>query len=276
MTDGGAELVLSATSLKTMLRCPAQYQFGWIDRIKAPPSVKQKLGIAVHAGVEHNYRQKLVTEVDEPEDVVLDHYATVYDNELLEIETPDEDPGKAKDQGVQLSSIYHRRVAPEVQPLWVERNTQIRLIAEHTEGCDRGPSCTCGRPFSITIDLVDQARQVRDVKTTQRTPSQGQHLMQVASGAMGFEAETGEQASDLIIDTLIRKKIPDYHQERWGGPLDGHMRRVFAKQVDTAYRMIESGLFPTSGVEAGPGGPCSWCGYGPKGIQICPAWRKRK
>lgn len=271
-----AEVVLSATSLKTMLRCPQQYEFGWIERIKAPPSIKQKLGIAVHAGVEHNYRQKLTTRLDEPEADALDAYSTVYDNEILEVEKPDEDPVKAKDQGVGLMKLYHRDVAPEVQPLWVERQTQIRLIAEHTEDCDRGPSCSCGRPYTATIDLVDEARQVRDTKTGARSPSQGLHLMQVAGGAIGFEAETGEQASDLIIDHLIRTKKPNYVQERWGGPVDKPMRRVFAKQVDTAYRMIELGMFPTSGVEAGPGGPCSWCGYGPKGIDICPAWRKRK
>lgn len=274
--NGGAELVLSATSLKTFLRCPKQYEFSHIERIKSAPSIKQKLGIAVHHGVEHNYRQKLITEIDEPEDVMLDAYSDSYDLELLEIEKPDEDPAKAKDDGVKLSRIYHRRVAPEVQPLWVERQTQLRLISDHVEGCDRGTSCSCGRPFSVTIDLVDQARQVRDTKTTARTPSQGQHLMQVAAGAIGFEAETGEIASDLIVDTLIRKKVPDYHQDRWGGPVDKQMRRVFAKQVSTAYTMIEQGLFPTSGVEGGPGGPCTWCGYGPKGSQICPAWRKRK
>ena len=282
MTDGAAEAVLSATSLKTMLRCPQQYEFGWIERIKAPPSIKQKLGIAVHAGFEHNFRQKLETRADEPLNDTLDHYSTVYDNEILEVEKHDEDAGKAKDQGAQLTELYqvggwgHTAKAPEIQPLWVERQAQIRLIAEHTEDCDRGPSCTCGRPYTATIDLVDEARQVRDFKTTARTPSGGLHLMQVAGGAIGFEAITGEQASDLIIDTLIRTKVPNYHQERWGGPVDKQMRRVFAKQVDTAYRMIELGMFPASGVEAGPGGPCSWCGYGPRGTSICPAWRKRK
>jgi hypothetical protein len=134
----------------------------------------------------------------------------------------------------------------------------------------------CGWPFTATIDTVDEARQVRDLKTTMRKPAMGAHLMQVGAGAIGFEAETGEAASDLVIDYLVRTKVPDYHQERWGGPVDKQMRRVFATQVDTAYKMINAGLFPTSGVEAGPAGPCTWCGYGPKGSQICPAWRKRK
>ena len=271
MTNGGAEDVLSASSLKSFRRCPQQWFFSHIEKIRMAPSVRQVLGISVHWGAEHNYRQKLETRVDEPEDVVLDAYSTVYDAGVAEVEKPEEDPGKAKDQGAKLMQIYQREVAPPVQPLWVERNTTFRVIKEHVEGCDKGSGCRCGIPFSATIDLVDEARQVRDTKTSMRSPSGGQHLMQVASGAIGFEAETGEQASDLVIDTLVRTKVPKYVQERWGGPVDHQMRKVFVQQVSVAHEMIQRGLFPASGAEAGPGGPCSWCGYRP----ICPVWRRR-
>lgn len=214
--------------------------------------------------------------MDEPLADVLDAFSTTYDYGIQEIEKPDEDPLKAKDQGVQLMKINHTRVAPEIQPLWVERNSTFRLIASHSEGCAGNGTCKCGVPFSATIDLVDEARQVRDLKTTQRTPSQGVHLMQLAGGAIAFEAETGEPASDLIVDYLIRKKVPDYHQERWGGGVDRQMKRVFSQQVETASKMIREGTFPATAAEAGPGGPCSWCGFGPRGIDICPVWRKPK
>lgn len=271
-----AEPVLSASSLKSFFRCPRQYAFSHIERIRAKPSVRQTLGIAAHTGVEHNFAQKLETRVDEPLDDTLDAYSTAYDAGIVEVENPEEDPGKAKDQGAKLVEIYQDRVAPETQPMWVERQSIIRLIASHDEDCDLGPECQCGVLFSATIDLVDEARQVRDLKTTQRTPSQGVHLMQLAGGAIAFETETGEQATDLIIDYLIRKKVSDYHQERWGGRVDAHMRRVFATQVQTAHSMITAGTFPATAAEAGPGGPCSWCGYGPKGIDICEVWRRPK
>jgi CRISPR/Cas system-associated exonuclease Cas4 (RecB family) len=271
-----AEPVLSASSLKSFFRCPQQYAFSHIERIKAKPSVKQKLGIAAHAGVEHNLDQKIDSREDEPLDVVQDVYSTVYDREIAEVESPEEDPGKAKDQGAQLINIYHTRVAPDIQPYWVERQSIFRLIANHAEDCDGGEACSCGVLFSSTIDLVDEARQVRELKTTQRMPSQGVHLMQLAGQAIAFETETGEQVNDLIVDYLIRKKVSDYHQERWGGKVDAQMRRVFATQVQTAASMIASGTFPATAAEAGPGGPCSWCGYGPRGIDICPVWQKRK
>jgi CRISPR/Cas system-associated exonuclease Cas4 (RecB family) len=263
------ETAFSASSIKTFLRCPQQWAFAHLEKIRMPPSIKMVLGTAAHAGVEHNYTQKLKSFMDLPELDVLDAYSTSFDTEVQEVEKPDEDAGKAKDQGATLVSIYQNRVAPQVQPLWVERNTTFRVISQHEEDCPGG-ECSCGVPFSATVDLIDEARQVRELKTTARTPSGGQHLMQVAAQAIGFEAETGEQASDLIVDTLIRKKVSDYHQERWGGPVDGHMKRTFAKQVTTAASMVKGGLFPATGAEAGPGGPCGWCGY----KSICPVWKK--
>lgn len=242
--------------------------------------MRQTLGIAAHAGVEHNYQQKLESREDEPLAIVLDAYDTAYRAGIEDVEKPEEDPHKAKDQGAKLVELYQSglydqpAVAPDIQPLWVERQSIFRLIADHDEGCDLGPDCRCGVVFSATLDLVDEARQVRDLKTTARKPSQGQHLMQLAGQAIAFETETGEQASDLIVDALIRTKVPKYHQDRWGGKVDAHMRKVFATQVNTAHKMITEGTFPATAAEAGPGGPCSWCGYGPKGIDICEVWQR--
>lgn len=266
--------MFSATSLKTFLRCPKQWYFSHVEKLKSPPSIKMKLGIAAHSAVEHNFKQKLVSRVDEPEADVLDAFSEHYDREIEEVEKPDEDPGKAKDDGVKIMRLHHRQIAPDVQPLWVEKQSTFRVISEHREECDKGAGCSCGVPFSVTVDAIDEARQVRDLKTTARRPSQGQHLMQLAAGAIGFEAETGEKATDLVVDYLIRTKVPATHVERWGGPLDAHMRRTFATQVNTAASMAAQGMFPATGVEAGPGGPCSWCGFGPRGANICPVWRK--
>lgn len=269
-------IILSPTSLKTFRTCPQQWAFAYLDNIKAPPSVALKLGVAAHEAVEHNYTQKVETRADLPEDEVADAFSTAWDREIVEVEQPSEDPAKAKDAGVKLTRLYHKRVAPETQPLWVERSTQFRVVSSHGPGCELGGECSCGTVFNTTIDLVDEKRQVRDLKTTARRPSEGRHLMQVAAGAIGYEHETGEPAEDLVIDYLIRTKVPDHHQERWGGRVDAQMKRVFAAQVGAASTMIQQGLFPATGADAGPGGPCSWCGYGPKGVGICPVWKKSR
>ena len=268
-------VVLSPTSLKTFLTCPQKYEFRHLLYLESRPSVKATIGTSAHKAVEVNYRQKLETRVDVPEDVVVDAFSDTFDNESKMIDHPEEPLGKAKDSGVGLVKLYHTGtdaqppVAPRIQPKWVEQSAQFRLISTHREGCDRGPTCTCGVPFSVTADLVDEEGAVHDLKTTARTPSGGAHLMQVAGGALAYEVATGDAASDLVIDYLIRTKIPKYHEERWGGPVDAQLKRVFARQVTTAYDMIQAGMFPASGVE---GYACGYCEYKP----ICPAWKRSR
>lgn len=262
-------VVLSPTSLKTFFTCPQKYEFRHLLYLERPPSVKATIGTSAHRAVEVNYQQKIESRVDVPEDVVLDVFSDTFDNEAKLIDRPEEPIPKAKDSGIGLVKLHHRDVAPKTQPKWVEKAAQFRLISAHREGCDRGPTCTCGVPFSSTVDLVDEEGAVRDLKTTARTPSGGAHLMQVAGGALAYEVETGEKAADLVIDYLIRTKIPKYHEERWGGPVDEHLKRIFARQVNTAYDMIQAGLFPANGVE---GYACGYCEYKP----ICPAWRRSR
>jgi CRISPR/Cas system-associated exonuclease Cas4 (RecB family) len=129
-------------------------------------------------------------------------------------------------------------------------------------------------PFNVTLDLAvagEEGPEVHDLKTTARSPSSsGAHLMQVAAGAIGYEVETGTAPADTVIDTLIRTKQAKYHEERWGR-VDGHMKKIFAKQVNSAVQMITAGNFPTLGTE-GIVPACGSCGYKP----ICPAWRRKK
>ncbi len=242
-----------------------------------PPLVKMSLGSAVHSGVEHDLRQKVESREDLPTNEVLDKYDAAFDFETSDIEEPDEPLGKAKDDGVRMLKVFMEgngeqpAVAPTLQPVWVERATQFRVVKEHVEGCPRVPECGCGVPFNVTLDMATEDDAVHDLKTTARAPSSnGIHLMQVAAGAIGYEVEVGRPAKDTVVDTLIRTKVAKYHRESYG-PVDAHMKRVFATQVDSAVQMINAGMFPTLGTE-GIVPACGSCGYKP----ICPAWRRKK
>ena len=241
-----------------------------------PPPVKMSLGAAVHTAVEHDLRQKVETHEDRPTAEVLDKYDAAFDFEVADIETPDEPLGKAKDDGVRMLRVFmdgsdqQPPVAPTLQPVWVERATQFRVVKEHVEGCQRNGGCSCGVPFNVTLDMATEDDAVHDLKTTARTPSStGLHLMQVAAGAIGYEVEVGRPARDTVVDTLIRTKQAKYHRESYG-PVDAHMKRIFAQQVDNAVQMINAGLFPTLGTD-GIVPACGSCGYKP----ICPAWKRR-
>lgn len=244
-----------------------------------PPAVKMLLGTATHSAVEHDMRQKVESKEDVPTNEVLDKYDAAFDDEVKLGVEEDEPLGKAKDDGIRMLRLFMEgsddqpAVAPKLQPLWVERATQFRVIKEHVEGCPRDGGCVCGVPFNVTLDMATEepaGAVIRDLKTTGRMPSGGMHLMQVAAGAIGFEVETGEAPADTAIDYLIRTKKAKHHEERWG-PVDAHMKRVFATQVDHAVKMIEAGLFPTTGTE-GIVPACGSCHYKP----ICPAWKRSK
>ena len=269
-------LVLSPTSLKQFRRCPQQWYFRNIERFTMPPPVKVKLGAAVHTAVEHDLRQKVESREDVKTSEVLDRYDAAFDDEMKEGVLEDEPIPKAKDDGVRMLKVFmdgsddQPAVAPTLQPVWVERATQFRVVKEHREGCPRGGDCGCGVPFNVTLDMATEDDVVHDLKTTARAPQAGAHLMQVAAGGIGFEVETGRPAQDTVIDTLIRTKQAKYHKESWGR-VDAHMRKVFATQVDHSVRMINAGLFPTLGTE-GIVPACSSCGYKP----ICPAWKRAK
>lgn len=270
------QLILSPTSLRQFRRCPQQWAFAHIERIPFPSNVKMALGSAAHKAVEVNYLQKVESKVDVPEDVVLDAYSDSFDSETELIEEPEEPVPKAKDDGVRLVKLYHSgndeypAIAPRTQPIMVEAPVQFRVIDEHTEGCPRGEGCSCGVVFNATVDLIDDKDAVRELKTTGRTPSGGQHLMQTAAAAIGFEVLTGRPASDMVVDTLVRTKQAKHVEDRWGGPVDAHMRRMFVQQVTSAAKMIQSGNFPMLGVE-GVVPACGTCAY----KSICPVWRKR-
>lgn len=250
MTD---PLVLSKSSLNTFLRCPQQWEYAYVRRIKSPPSVRQTLGIAAHTAVETNFRQKITSEVDLPENDVLDAFSTAYDAGTEDIEKPEEDIGKAKDSGLTLLTKHHREVAPGISPLMVEEPVQYTIN---------------GIAFSGYLDLVDVQRRLRDLKTTARSPTVGNHAMEMTGYAVGYREKTGEVEQDVVLDYLVRVKDPkkQYQKVEWGGPVDDHAINVFAKQVGIASTMIEAGLFPATGVQSQA---CSWCGY----TAICPAYR---
>jgi CRISPR/Cas system-associated exonuclease Cas4 (RecB family) len=255
---------------------PQQWYYRNIERFTMPPAVKMSLGSAVHTAVEHDLRQKVETHEDRPTNEVLDKYDAAFEEETAGNPEPDEPLGKAKDDGVRMLRVFmdgsddQPPVAPTLQPVWVERATQFRVVKEHVGGCPRDSTCTCGVAFNVTLDMATVDDAVHDLKTTARAPSGGAHLMQVAAGAIGYEVETGRVAQDTVIDTLIRTKQAKYHRESYG-PVDAHMKRIFALQVDSAVQMINAGMFPTLGTD-GIVPACGSCGYKP----ICPAWKRKK
>ena len=243
-------LILSASSVGTFLRCGYQWYAAYVLRIKSPPSVKQVLGIAAHDAVELNYRQKVETHLDLPVTEVIDSFSDSYDRQVIDVDDPDEDPGKAKDSGVGLVRLYHTEVAPPIQPEYVEQEVKFAID---------------GQAWSGYIDLATTDKAIRDTKTTGRTPSDTtQYSIAMTGYALGYRHMTGAKEADVVLDFLIRTKTPKYLPVSSGGPINDAAIATFADVVHDVALSIEAGRFLPNGLYSQA---CAWCGF----TKICPA-----
>jgi hypothetical protein len=248
--------VLSASSVATFLRCGRQWEFAYAYAIKSPPTLRLVIGNAAHEAVETNYRQKMDTGLDLPIDDVKDAFSTAFDRLATEVEhdddeDEDESPKQSKDSGIVLVGNYQHQVAPTIQPVIVEEQIQFRVNEI---------------PFSGYIDLVDQHRQVRDLKTTKRKPQRNDYLISMIGYAIGFRQATGEVERNVILDYMVRTKQPYYHPVPSEGPVPDSAIRQFAKIVESVATAISKGSFIPTGLT---NNACSWCGY----KRICPDYQ---
>lgn len=189
---------ISASQINTYLRCPAQYFFRYVRGIKIPPSSALTRGKCVHAGVEHNYRQKIESRQDVSVNEVTEYVAAEF--EALQDETqfePDEVPGQVKDVTVTLAKTYHVELAPKIQPILVEQ--EILLPIE---------------PYGILlkgyVDLVDDKLWVRDTKTSMRSPAPAEidKSLQLSAYAYSLQKITGEMPRGVALDYVVATKEP--------------------------------------------------------------------
>lgn len=235
-------VVLSGTSLQTFLRCGHQWYLANVVQIKSPPNVRMVLGISAHLAVEHNMAQKIVSREDVSLFEMLDVFSDNFDAHVDEVED-DEDHGKAKDDGVKLVRLHHRAVSPLIQPIWVEEAGQLEIN---------------DIPYAWTVDIVDDKSRIRDTKTKMRKPTLEENMLQMTGYALGYRQRTGLIESDVVIDGLVRTKVPQYVPLYGGGAVNDAQIGAFAAALESTAHAIGAGSFPPNGLN---NGACSWCGY---------------
>jgi hypothetical protein len=261
------DLVLSASSVTTFLRCGQQWYFAYVAGVKSPPSLRAIRGIAAHAAVEVDMRQKMSTRVDLPVTDMLDAYDESWNEESRNgySITGDELPGVVKDKGYELVELYHREVAPTIQPVLVEEPIQFAIN---------------GQPYSGQIDIATEVEfedpdlwgpperrlVIRDTKTTGRTPQEDAYLLNMTGYAIAQRQATGRMEADTVLDYLIATKEPKYKEIRMGGPVTDLQISQFAGIVGNVSAAIGAGNFVPNGLTSGA---CGWCGY----RAICPAYQ---
>ena len=263
------ELILSASSVGTYLRCPKQWEFAYIYKERRPPTIKQALGIASHEAYDKDMTAKLATGENWPLALVQDAFSTDYDAKwrdgFLKTKEEDEDPGAAKDQQIRVIRKYALDLAPLIEPVMVEQSFMIEVD---------------GQLFSGTLDLASIDRvvvdpetireqiKVRDWKNTAQKPSDtSKYVFGMIGYALGYRAITGTVEDEVQLDYLVRYKVkdPGYFPVSSGGPVSARAIEGFSSTLLEVRDSIMKGSFFPAGLQ---NGACSWCGY----KTICPAY----
>lgn len=147
---------ISHSQIRMWLQCPAQWDYGYVQGIKSPPSGDLIEGSCYHKALEANFTQKIITHHDLPLDDCLDVFSSSWQVALTREEAiiwGGKTPGFVKDQGMILVAEYMATTSHLVQPVRVETpiNTEI-----------------AGVRFVCIPDLVDINKIVIDHKTSSK------------------------------------------------------------------------------------------------------------
>lgn len=188
---------LSVSQINMYLRCPAQYKFRYIDGLILPPKTALTKGKSVHKGIEHNYTQKIETFQDVKLSEVQEVTAAEFEALAPETDFEGADPGKVKDETISLVTLYHKNVAPTVQPVAVEQKVEVEF--ENT-------------PYTLLgyIDVLDDNGYIRDTKTAAKSPSENEvnKSLQLTAYAMAHRTLYGKEEAGVKLDYLVQTKTP--------------------------------------------------------------------
>ena len=192
---------LSPSQINTYLRCPMQHYFSYQRGIKIPPSGALVRGKALHYAAEVNYTQKLESHEDLPLADLEEAAASGFEREAASAAfSDDETPGTVLDSTIALTGVYGREVAPQVQPELIEHRFEIAV-----PGADI--------PLLGYIDVIDDAGNIRDLKTASKTPPQDAADKSLQLTAYGFARRAvGGEAEQLVLDFTVATKTPKYER----------------------------------------------------------------
>jgi len=233
------------------MRCPLQYKFRYIDGLIIPPNSEICLGKSIHRTLEENYSQKIQTRQDLPLEHITDLFSDFWDEESKEaVFEADEKPGKVKDDGINLVRVYHRQVAPSLQPVYVEKEFYLPI-----EGSDYF--------LKGYIDLIEEQGVIIDHKTTKRAYPQdkAKNDLQLTAYALAYRMLFGMQESGVRFDVLVRTKTPKIQHLTSKRTNEDILR--FLKILREVEKGIREGIFyPNENFM------CSVCGY----KDLCKKW----
>jgi len=253
---------MSYSSISLYMRCPTQWYFRYVEGLKIPPAVSMVQGTAVHTAAEVNYRQKLNTYEDEDLATVLDvaHDTFVSGTEECDWQAEEVDPAVALDETIGLTKVWHRDLAPLVQPVDVERKVEVS-------------DPTWPVPLIGYVDVETEDRII-DLKTAGKKKAQADLERDVQSGIYLLEGHKRFSAQSFTWHVAIKTKTPA-SQVLTRETFDAQrITRLVAHEEKAILASLQSGIFGAALPDAwwcsermcGYWHVCEWGGKGAAGI----------
>jgi hypothetical protein len=193
---------LSHSQVSMYQRCGLQWQFRYIDGIKAPPGVSALVGKATHKSVEANLTAMMAgaaLERGAVAAVAAESLAQAWADEPPMLTEDDGSSavaeGAAVDKAVTLAELHHGQVAPKLRPAAVEQAFRIESDAWD---------------FDILgfKDVVEVDGTVRDTKTSGKSPPADAATTSDQLGVYAWDAElAGKPAPMTALDYLVSTKV---------------------------------------------------------------------
>ena len=247
---------LSHTQIKMALRCGQQYYYRYCKGLILPPGVALVQGTVAHKVRQADLQHKLSAGEDLPveavETVAAEEIDRAFAGDIIldgdwAAHGPKRARGIAKDQSVALARLDRSEFLPEIVPLEVE---EVRTV--------RHPLLP--RPIKFVIDLVTAGHQIRDLKTTGRSPAKddADKDLQLTLYALGRRLATGETESSVRKDYLVKTKTPKAVFQTSTRSIND--LQVVLNRIARVAEAIEKELWLPAPIDAWWCSP-RWCGY---------------
>ncbi len=246
---------VSPSQLDMYLRCGEQYRRRYVLGEKVPPGIALVKGSACHKAAEVNYRQKIQSGEDLPEQALLEAAATGFEEASAggvffdpdEAGRAEQVLGLAKDSAVALTRVFRRDISPRVQPVIVEEFVRI-------------PIPTASHDLLGRLDVADTGKVVRDLKTSNRRKPQDEidRSDQMTFYALAYRHKTGERPAGVALDVLVDTNTPA--SQILTSTRDEKDVAVFLHRVNAFLAGVKAGSFAPAPLGAWCCSP-KYCGF---------------
>lgn len=249
---------LSSVQLEMIGKCPEQWRRRYLEKEVIPPGIALVRGRSVHAGAEHNFRQKIRSHTDLPASHIVERAVAQVEAEIRAGVTLSNDEasvglrkvtGQTVDMVAKLARLHAQTQAPEYQPAHVELPIRVSL--------PQSP-----RDLLCVIDLVTDVDEVVDFKTGKpHTQREADESIQLTAYHFARQVQTGHAPTGLAMDIMVAKDTKLARQKIKTTRTDSDVNAL-GERFSSVVNMIEAGVFP--GAPTGVGcWWCSakWCGY---------------